>query len=146
MGVLRSLAYLSNSPFIVTNILNSILANIHHVARNDQQDLQFWTLLAKHIDTESLDNLEPAASNLLSLKNKIKKAVVSTSLGSTIMLTLILKASLESGKSNNNLNTWTQLTQYLLNSVAEEPSWELSWSSSTWQRQPCPTWSVSIIN
>ena len=52
--VLRSLAYLSNSPFIVTNILNSILANIHHVARNDQQDLQFWTLLAKHIDTERL--------------------------------------------------------------------------------------------
>ena len=45
--VLRSLAYLSSN-----NILSSILANIHHVARNDQQDLQFWTLLAKYIDTE----------------------------------------------------------------------------------------------
>ena len=53
----------------------------------------------------SLDNLEPAASNLLSLKNKIKKAVVSTSLGSTIMLTLILKASLESGQFSVTLIT-----------------------------------------
>ena len=50
--VLRSLAYLTNSPLMVNNILNSIMANIQHVARNDQQDLQFWTILAKHIDKE----------------------------------------------------------------------------------------------
>ena len=50
--VLRSVAYLSSSPGMVTSLLNGILANIHHVARNDQQDLQFWSLLAKHIDTE----------------------------------------------------------------------------------------------
>merc|ERR1719367_2180482 len=117
--VLRSLAYLSSVPDILNNILSSILANIHHVARNDQQDLQFWTLLAKYIDTESLEKLEPAASNLINLKTKVKKSVLSTSLGSSIMLTLILKASLETGKSNNNLSTWTLLAQSLLGSVAE---------------------------
>ena len=56
--VLRSLAYLSSN-----NILSSILANIHHVARNDQQDLQFWTLLAKYIDTERSDNLTMSRIN-----------------------------------------------------------------------------------
>jgi len=117
--VLRSLAYLGSVPDILNNILSSILANIHHVARNDQQDLQFWTLLAKYIDTESLEKLEPAASNLINLKTKVKKSVLSTSLGSSIMLTLILKASLETGKSNNNLSTWTLLAQSLLGSVAE---------------------------
>ena len=45
--VLRSLAYLSSKEIV----LNSILSNIHHVARNDQMDLQFWSLLAKYIDS-----------------------------------------------------------------------------------------------
>ena len=45
--VLRSLAYLSHQEVV----LNTILANIHHVARNDQMDLQFWSLLAKYIDS-----------------------------------------------------------------------------------------------
>ena len=67
----------------------------------------------------SLDKLEPAASNLLNLKNKLKRSLLATSLGSTIMLTLILKASLETGKSNNNMNTWSLLAQSLLTSVAE---------------------------
>ena len=43
--------------------------------------------------------LEPAASNLISLKTKHKKSLVSTRLGSTAILTLILKASLETGRS-----------------------------------------------
>lgn len=46
--VLRSLSYLSSKELV----LNCILSNIHHVARNDQMDLQYWTLLAKHIDSE----------------------------------------------------------------------------------------------
>ena len=33
-------------------ILNTILGNLHLVARNDGQDLTFWSLLAKHIDNE----------------------------------------------------------------------------------------------
>ena len=45
--VLRSLAYLSSKEVV----LNSILSNIQHVARNDQMDLQFWSLLAKYIDS-----------------------------------------------------------------------------------------------
>ena len=61
--VLRSLAYLTSVPDILDNILSSILANIHHVARNDQQDLQFWTLLAKYIDTERSDNLTMSRIN-----------------------------------------------------------------------------------
>ena len=72
-----------------------------------------------HSNVSSLDKLEPAASNLLNLKNKLRKSLLSTSLGSTIMLTLILKASLETGKSNNNMNTWSLLAQSLLTSVAE---------------------------
>jgi len=100
-------------------ILNTILGNLHLVARNDGQDLSFWSMLAKHIDNESLEMLEPAASNLISLKTKHKKSLVSTRLGSTAILTLILKASLETGKTNNNMNTWTVLAQTLLNLVAE---------------------------
>jgi len=102
-----------------TIILNTILGNLHLVARNDGQDLTFWSLLAKHIDNESLEMLEPAAGNLINLKNKHKKSLVSTRLGSTTILTLILKASLETGKTNNNMNTWTLLAQTLLNLVAE---------------------------
>ena len=45
----------------------------------------------------SLDALEPAAANMVNLKNKVKKAVLATSLGVSVMLTLILKASLVSG-------------------------------------------------
>ena len=30
----------------------SISGNLHLVARNDGQDLTYWSLLAKHIDTE----------------------------------------------------------------------------------------------
>ena len=44
--------------------------------------------------------LEPAAGNLINLKNKHKKSLVSTRLGSTTILTLILKASLETGKTS----------------------------------------------
>jgi len=100
-------------------ILNTILGNLHLVARNDGQDLSFWSMLAKHIDNESLEMLEPAAGNLIKLKTKHKKSLVSTRLGSTAILTLILKASLETGKTNNNMNTWTVLAQTLLNLVAE---------------------------
>merc|ERR1719336_1901945 len=100
-------------------ILNTILGNLHLVARNDGQDLAFWSLLAKHIDNESLETLEPAAANLVNLKKKQQKSLVSTRLGSTTILTLILKASLETGKTNNNMNTWTLLAQTLLNLVAE---------------------------
>jgi len=100
-------------------ILNTILGNLHLVARNDGQDLTFWSLLAKHIDNESLETLEPAAANLINLKNKHKKSLVSTRLGSTTILTLILKASLETGKTNNNMNTWTLLAETLLSLVAE---------------------------
>merc|ERR1719422_147970 len=114
--VLRSVSYLSSSPNVVTGLLNGILANIHHVARNDQQDLQFWSLLAKHIDTESLEKLEPAASSLVNMKSKNKKAVLSTSLGSSVMLTLILKASLETDKRGD---TWALLARTLLSCVAE---------------------------
>merc|ERR1711874_789750 len=67
----------------------------------------------------SLETLEPAAANLINLKKKHQKSLVSTRLGSTIILTLILKASLETGKTNNNMNTWTLLAQTLLNLVAE---------------------------
>jgi len=113
--VLRSLAYLSSKEVV----LNSILSNIHHVARNDQMDLQFWSLLAKYIDSASLEKLEPAASNIVNMKSKNKKSVLSTSLGASIILTLILKASLDSGKTNNNLNTWSLLARTLLSLVAE---------------------------
>jgi len=120
--VLRSVSYLSSSPNVVSSLLSIILANIHHVARNDHQDLQFWTLLAKYIDSESLENLEPAAANMVNLKNKVKKAVLATSLGVSVMLTLILKASLVSAKSNNNLSIWSELAMTLLTIVAEGAS------------------------
>merc|ERR1719468_768097 len=113
--VLRSLAYLSRQEVV----LNTILANIHHVARNDQMDLQFWSLLAKYIDSASLEKLEPAATTIVNMKSKNKKSVLSTSLGASIILTLILKASLDTGKSNNNLDTWALLARTLLSSVAE---------------------------
>jgi len=120
--VLRSVSYLSSSPSVVSSLLSIILANIHHVARNDHQDLQFWTLLAKYIDSESLDALEPAAANMVNLKNKVKKAVLATSLGVSVILTLILKASLVSAKSNNNLSIWSELAMTLLTIVAEGAS------------------------
>ena len=61
------------------------------------------TLIYKHIYYEtsisicSLEKLEPAASNIVNMKSKNKKSVLSTSLGASIILTLILKASLDSG-------------------------------------------------
>ena len=44
-----------------------------------------------------MDKLEPAASNIINLKSKVKRVVLSTSLGSSVILTLILKASISSG-------------------------------------------------
>merc|ERR1712032_176851 len=78
-----------------------------------------WSLLAKYIDSASLEKLEPAASHGVNMKSKNKKSVLSTSLGASIILTLILKASLDSGKTNNNLNTWSLLARTLLSLVAE---------------------------
>jgi len=44
--------------------------------------------------------------------------VLATSLGSSVILTLILKASLVTDKKSN-LSIWTQLTQTVLGSVVE---------------------------
>lgn len=60
--VLRSLAYLSSKEVV----LNSIMSNIHHVARNDQMDLQFWSLLAKYIDSARQN--EPQTINISFMK------------------------------------------------------------------------------
>ena len=47
--------------------------------------------------------LEPAAANLINLKNKHRRSLLSTRLGSTAILTLILKASLETGQFGSML-------------------------------------------
>ena len=62
--VLRSLAYLSSKEVV----LNSILSNIRHVARNDQMDLQFWSLLAKLKYIDSARSGEPQSINVCIMK------------------------------------------------------------------------------
>ena len=49
----------------------------------------------------SLEKLEPAATTIINMKSKNKKSVLSTSLGASIILTLILKASLDTGKKTD---------------------------------------------
>ena len=53
----------------------------------------------------SLEKLEPAATTIVNMKSKNKKSVLSTSLGASIILTLILKASLDSGNNRHSFKS-----------------------------------------
>eukprot|EP00090_Calanus_glacialis_P045213 TRINITY_DN8250_c0_g1_i1.p1 TRINITY_DN8250_c0_g1~~TRINITY_DN8250_c0_g1_i1.p1 ORF type:complete len:769 (-),score=302.62 TRINITY_DN8250_c0_g1_i1:299-2260(-) len=113
--VLRSLSHLTTSRRTV--LLTILLGNLHLLARGDKEDNKFWGVLAQHIALESRDNLEFGAKALLSLKRKTMMSLLTTSLGSSLILTMVLKASLANG--GENLSIWSQLASVLLSCVAE---------------------------
>jgi len=113
--VLRSLSHLT--PSRRTVLLTILLGNMHLLARGDKEDSKFWGVLAQHIALESRESLEFGAKSLLSLKKKTMMFLLTTSLGSSVVLTLILKASLANG--GGNLATWSQLASVLLSCVSE---------------------------
>jgi len=113
--VLRSLSHLSPSKRSV--LLTILLGNIHLLARGDKEDIKFWKVLAQHIALEGGENLAFGAKNLICLKKKTMIAVLSTNLGFSAVLTLILKASIANG--GEDLPTWNQLTAVLLSCVSE---------------------------
>jgi len=113
--VLRSLSHLTPSRRAV--LLTILLGNMHLLARGDKEDNKFWGVLAQHIALESRESLEFGAKSLLALKKKTLMFMLTTSLGSTVVLTLILKASLANG--GENLATWSQLASVLLSCVSE---------------------------
>jgi len=113
--VLRSLSHLT--PSRRTALLHVLLANLHLLARGDKEDIKFWGVLAKHIATESRDSLEAGAAGLLSLKRKTMMSLLTTSLGSSVILTMVLKASL--AKAGTNLHIWAQLASVLLSCAAD---------------------------
>jgi len=113
--VLRSLSHLA--PSRRTVLLTILLGNMHLLARGDKEDNKFWGVLAQHIALESRESLEFGAKSLLSLKKKTMMSLLTTSLGSSVVLTLILKASLANG--GGNLTTWSQLATVLLSCVSE---------------------------
>jgi len=113
--VLRALSHLT--PSKRTAILHILLGKLHLLARGDKEDAKWWGVLAKHIALESRDSLESGAAALLSLKRKTMMSLLTISLGSSVILTMVLKASLANG--GDNLNIWTQLASVLLSCVAE---------------------------
>merc|ERR1719186_1443816 len=104
--VLRALSHLT--PSKRTAILHILLGKLHLLARGDKEDAKWWGVLAKHIALESRDSLECAAAALLSLKRKTMMSLLTVSLGSSVILTMVLKASLANG--GDNLNIWTVTT------------------------------------
>merc|ERR1712240_84494 len=112
--VLRSLSHLTPSRRAV--LLTILLGNMHLLARGDKEDNKFWGVLTQHIALER-ESLEFGAKSLLALKKKTLMFMLTTSLGSTVVLTLILKASLANG--GENLATWSQLASVLLSCVSE---------------------------
>eukprot|EP00092_Neocalanus_flemingeri_P076161 GFUD01094428.1.p1 GENE.GFUD01094428.1~~GFUD01094428.1.p1 ORF type:complete len:645 (-),score=197.91 GFUD01094428.1:247-1908(-) len=113
--VLRALSHLAQSRR--TALLHNLLVNLHLLARGDKEDTKFWGVLAQHIATQSRESLETGAAGLLSLKRKTMMSLLTTSLGSSVILTMVLKASL--ANEGDNLNIWTQLASALLSCVAE---------------------------
>jgi len=113
--VLRALSHLTSSRR--TALLNTLLGKLHLVARGDKEDVKFWGFLAQHIACESRESLEPGAVNILTMKKKTLVSLLSTSLGSSVILTMVLKASLSN--DGESVNTWTQLASVLLSSVGE---------------------------
>jgi len=113
--VLRSLSHLT--PTRRTALLHVLLANLHLLTRGDKEDIKFWGVLAKHIATESQESLEVGAAGLLSLKKKTMMSLLTTSLGSSVILTMVLKASL--ANAGTNLHIWAQLASVLLSCAGE---------------------------
>jgi len=111
--VLRSLTHLSPDRRAVT--LTSLLSNIHLLCKGDKEDHKYWNVLAQHIALESHLNLEPCVEVILALKKKVLMSLLTTSLGSSVILTLILKASLlkEAGV------LWSKLASTLLSCVSD---------------------------
>jgi len=113
--VLRSLSHLT--PSRRTVLLTNLLGNLHLLAKGDKEDTKFWGVLAQHVALESRESLEFGAKGLLNLKKKTMMSLLTTSLGSSLILTMVLKASLANG--GENLGIWSMLASVLLSCVAE---------------------------
>ena len=96
--VLRCLTHLA--PARRGPVLLTVLSQLHLAARHDKEDARFWAVLAPHLASETLERLEPAAAALAALKGKQRSALLATSLGASVILTMVLKASLADGKYN----------------------------------------------
>jgi len=113
--VLRALTHLTSPKR--NALLTQLLGNLRLLARGDKEDHKFWKILAQHIAMESRERLEFGVKNLLTMKKKSMMSVLTTSLGSSVILTLVLKASLANG--GESLALWSQLATVLLSCVAE---------------------------
>jgi len=114
--VLRCLPHLPQHR--AAPVCTQLLANLHLLARGEALDARFWRLLSHHISTESCESLEPAVRTLLTLTKKMIMLLLSSSLGSTTLLSLILKAGAKNGPSPSQ-GLWAQLATLILTYASE---------------------------
>lgn len=117
--VLRALPHLVPSTTF-TSLLDSMLGLLHLLARGDGMDVQFWAVLSQHIASQSLASLETPVLCLKGLKTKVVVGLLSTSLGVTVVLALLIKASsqLNPLASTEVSSVWSLLASLLVSCLA----------------------------
>jgi len=98
-------------------VCSSLLSSLHLVARGDSTDTRIWVALSQHLASSPLDSLQAPTAHLLSLSKKVVQLVVATSLGATVLLSLLAKASAAPATEANSV--WAQLATILLSFSAE---------------------------
>jgi len=98
-------------------VCSSLLSSLHLVARGDSTDTRVWAALSQHLSSTPLDSLQAPAANLLSLPKKVVQVVAGTSLGATVLLSLLAKAAATPGTQPNSV--WAQLATVLLGLAAD---------------------------
>jgi len=121
--VLRTLPHLAPSPTF-TRLLDILLSLLHLLARGDGMDVQFWAVLSQHISSQSLASLEAPALCLKSLKNKVVVGLLNTSLGVTVVLTLLIKAATQLNPlaAPEIPSIWSVLASLLVSCLATSPT------------------------
>jgi len=116
--VLRCLPHLSQHR--AAAVCRQLLASLHLLAREEPLDARFWLALSNHIQTQSCDCLEPAVGALLTLTKKMMTLLLATSLGSTTLLSLLIKAGDQNRfQKQGSSGVWSQLASIILACASE---------------------------